>query len=54
MSTGDRQNPKTNKIGCPFVLKSQSSKNGQHLMLVDMKAEHNHQIDQEGFHLYSS
>ena len=54
LSTEDRPNQKTNKIGCPFALKFRSTKDGQRLMLVNMKAEHNHQIDQEGFHLYSS
>ena len=54
LSIGDRPNQKTNKTGCPFALKFRSTKDGQHLMLVNMKAEHNHQIDQEGLHLYPS
>ena len=52
--TGQRPDQKTRKMGCPFVLKFRATKDGQHLMLVDMKNEHNHQVNQEEFQLYPS
>ena len=46
---GVRPNTRTEKVGCPFVMKFRATADGQALVLVHFEQSHNHERSQEEF-----